>query len=734
MTGRASRHQPSPFVLQPLAWVLGLATFCTVAACYRPLSLPAALTTTVAPSGVFQAGFARVDITPPPGAGLMGWGPEGPPAAGHRQRLFARAMYLEDQSGARVAIVSADLGESSIVLHRRVAARVQARTGLGADRILLSATHTHSGPSHYFGVPAFDEFGSAVSGFDAVLADTLVARIAKAIIRAYDDRQRARAAWGLAPVWGFTRIRSLPAYRKNPAGARAALRSRFSPAPALPERAAGVDPTLTMLRVDLWDTTTHRYRRSGGLSIFAIHGTIVGSGQNLYDSDVQGRIATLMEQFMDTISVPSAPRSVHLVVNGGEGDVSPYTAESSKCPTPRLVSDDERRGLRGGGFETRWQIIRRDRDRDASCTRVALHELSRVATGVATQARSLYGSLEGALTDTFLLETAVGVLSQNIPDAVGRRLCPPRVGVATVLGAEDGWTRLRWDWTLLGADTLTHPSLPATARVGGESRCQGTKRDFLGWLQTGAGGGHALPDHAQIALVRIGPVAMTFVPGEPTTHAAWTIRRAVATALSGSSSSADSVAIVSLTNGYIQYITTPEEYALQLYEGAATIYGPDELLLFTNAFRTLAASLSAPRPDSAPLPSVNGWSKASRAVTRWDDEPNPSTRARPWRELSVTAESDEIHVRWIGPAPSAFYTSDGPSTFFERRRSDSWEPVAWDNLPEVEVRVERRPGGFAFYHVVWRSAPRRRDDFRVHLTYCDLHLCRELSAAADSSC
>ncbi|GAC1655527.1 MAG: neutral/alkaline non-lysosomal ceramidase N-terminal domain-containing protein [Gemmatimonadaceae bacterium] len=719
-----------------LQWLTALGAFCAIEGCYRPLSLSAAPTGPSAPSDTFKAGFARVDITPPPGAGLVGFGTEGLAAIGHRQRLFARAMYLEDRRGERVAIVSLDLGESSIVLHRRVADSVFVKIGLGADRLLLSATHTHSGPSHFFGIPAFDELGSAVSGYDHVLTDTLVARLTRAILLAYHTRQQARAAWGLTPVWGFTRIRSFPAYQRNPSTVRASLHSRFTPDPRLPAREAGVDPTLGMLRVDLWDSVARRYRRAAAFSVFAIHGTVLGGGQSFYDADVQGRISTLMEQYMDTAGPVHAPRAVHLLVNGGEGDVSPEADPATRCPTPRLVRSGGRRGPRGASFETVWRIVPRDMVRETLCVPLALREMKRVAAGIATEARSLYDRLEGKLGDDLIIQTAVAVLRAGTVDPAGHRLCSPTEGVATVLGAEDGWTRLRWDWSLLAADSVAYAPLPSTARATGASECQGAKRNFLGRFQFIVAGRHALPDHAQLALVRLGPVALTFVPGEPTTHAAWTMRRATASVLFGPSSSADSVLMVSLTNGYVQYITTPDEYALQLFEGAATIYGPDELIVFTDAFRELAGQLAVPGtlPRPTTLDNIGGWSKPAASITRWDEHPNPSTNARPWRELSTAATANEVRVRWIGPSPSAFYTSEGPSIFFEHRFAGGWLPVAWDNLPEVEVSIERRPHGFAMYDVAWKPDPPQSSPVRVRLTYHGSQICRELTAAADTPC
>ena len=50
--------------------------------------------------------------------------------------------------------------------------------------------------------------------------------------------------------------------------------------------------------------------------------------------------------------------------------------------------------------------------------------------------------------------------------------------------------------------------------------------------------------------------------------------------------------ISALANTYINYVTTLEEYNVQRYEGASTIYGPHTLSAFIQEFNKLAAALA----------------------------------------------------------------------------------------------------------------------------------------------
>lgn len=704
-------------------------------ACRTAIPLPTTASTNLAPARAMVAGVARVDITPPPGAGLMGLGTEGLPAEGHRQRLFARALYLEDARGERLAFVTLDLGESSIVVHRRVAERVRAETGLGSDRLLLSATHTHAGPSHYFGVPAFDEFGSAVRGYDPVLVDSLVARVSRAVLEAYRTRREARAAWGSVPVWGYTRIRSWPAYQRNDTSVRAALRTRMRATdPRLAPREAGVDPTFATLRVDLRDPATGRFLPAGAFSVFAMHATGVPAGQSLYDADLQGRIAALVEQRMGAGGPAWAPRGVYLLAQGGQGDVSPDVDPATRCPTPRLVREGARPGPRGTTFETTWRILPRDAERDARCVPLALRELERVAGGVAREARALYDSLGLRLERDLPIRTAFTVLRATSPSPGAPRTCGPKAGVGTLLGAEDSWTRLRWDWHLLFADSTAYPPLPSTRTPLGFIDCHRYKRNFLGHLQFLVAGPHGLPDHAQLAVARVGPMAIAAIPAEPTSHAAWTMRRAVADALHGAASSADSVLMLSLTNGYLQYVATPAEYALQLYEGAATILGPNELAALTFELRALATRVRESAHWVGDSIALRGHRDDPVSIVRWDERPAAALLGEGWRDYRARIAGDTVHARWTGVAPSAFYDGGGASVFVEAREGGAeWRAVAWDHLPTVELTIERRRGGVAEYRLRWTPAAVPAGA-RIRLRVGAEWRCRDLVTGAPSAC
>lgn len=667
-------------------------------------------------SRTLKAGVARLDITPPPGGGLMGYGPEGYRARGHRQRLYARALVLEDRDGERYAFVAVDLNGVPAGLHRKVAERLasDALVRVGVDRLIIGATHTHSAPSHYYGHPAFDELGSDVSGFDPKLLAMLIDRVDSVVRRAFGAMHQAKVAWGVDSVWGMTRIRDFPAYQQNDPAVRASLLSRFKPPNHLTPREAGVDATWGMLRVDTYDSLTRKYVPVGGMSVFAIHNTAIPGGQELYDSDVDGLVSRFVEQDMSPGDAPYDPSAVHVFFNGGEGDSSPNVDPATRCPTPMLVRTPVSRGPRDMAMRTTWETVPRDTAAKARCERIALAEMLRLARSMADRALELHARLGSQLSDDISIRRAFMTIHVGM-GPIGSMLCAPTEGVASTGGAEDGYSRMRWNWPLLLMDSTTDPHYPGSPR--NATGCQAEKRPFLFPFTSLLAGPKPLPDALQLSVVQIGDVVLAAVPGEATTHSSWMIRRAVADALYGPNASTDNVLIVGLANGYSHYFASPSEYPKQFYEGSATEFGPKTVDILAKAFRSLANAMkSGSTQGDWPSDTVLGRYNKAKDVLDWNGAVDGNDQATIRRTMTGHVFADSVVVEWNGAAARRFYDGRGTSAFFEDRGSGNWRTVAWDDQPAVEMRVDRRGHG-THYSVVWRasleSSMRQRFRLRV---------------------
>ncbi len=94
----------------------------------------------------YRAGTARIDITPRGAIWLAGYPGREHPSTGVAQRLYARAVAIEDGRGGHVVVVAVDLFGITRQLADEVCARAAKAYGLDRAEILLNASHTHNGP------------------------------------------------------------------------------------------------------------------------------------------------------------------------------------------------------------------------------------------------------------------------------------------------------------------------------------------------------------------------------------------------------------------------------------------------------------------------------------------------------------------------------------------------------------------------------------------------------------
>ena len=114
------------------------------------------------------------------------------------------------------------------------------------------------------------------------------------------------------------------------------------------------------------------------------------------------------------------------------------------------------------------------------------------------------------------------------------------------------------------------------------------------------------PNAVPIFLLRIGKRIIITFPGEATVEVG---RRARARVLKiARELGVRGVTVMGLTNEFIQYITTPEEYDRQHYEGGSTIYGPAEGAALTDVLVEMARRLrdGKPAPDAYPFDPRHG--------------------------------------------------------------------------------------------------------------------------------
>ena len=99
-----------------------------------------------AAEGVLRVGVAEVDITPPKGFPLAGYYVERL-ATGTHDPLKARALVFRGEA-EQAAVVTCDLVGIAADLTAEVRRRAFEQTGIPAEHIIVTATHSHTGPDY----------------------------------------------------------------------------------------------------------------------------------------------------------------------------------------------------------------------------------------------------------------------------------------------------------------------------------------------------------------------------------------------------------------------------------------------------------------------------------------------------------------------------------------------------------------------------------------------------------
>ncbi len=107
-----------------------------------------------------------------------------------------------------------------------------------------------------------------------------------------------------------------------------------------------------------------------------------------------------------------------------------------------------------------------------------------------------------------------------------------------------------------------------------------------------------LPNVIPLGVARIGQLALAVGPAEFTTMTGRRFRETIEHSLPG----VKYVAVAGYANDYVGYVATPEEYQVQHYEGAATLYGPWTQAGYQQEFARLAADMAAGRPSATHEP------------------------------------------------------------------------------------------------------------------------------------
>lgn len=253
----------------------------------------------------YLLGAGIADVTGPAAeVNMMGYAKYGQDTGGIHYRLYSRAFVFEDINGNRAVFVSVDVCMIDQAIKTQVVTHLKEKYGdlYKTENVMLSATHTHSGPGGFL---QYLLYTVTASGFNWQCFNALVDGILLSIERAHNSQRKGYIYYNRGILLNASINRSPTAYLNN----------------SLEERSKykyNVDKDMHILK--LVDTSNQPI---GLITWFAVHPTSMNNTNTLISGDNKGYASFLFEQFMNKGKLPGRGPFVAAFASTNLGDVSP---------------------------------------------------------------------------------------------------------------------------------------------------------------------------------------------------------------------------------------------------------------------------------------------------------------------------------------------------------------------------------------------------------------------------
>ena len=592
------------------------------------------------PAGGYLVGAGRADMTGAvAGQGMMGYSQPAQVAEGLHMRYWSRAYIIVDNAtGNRVVFVTADSACLFESIHFGVLAKLRSRFGslYTESNVNLNATHNHNS----CGGTAWDyAYSLAAFGFKKNSYRAEVDGIYDSICRAHDSLAPGTISLGHGELHNASAQRSRTAFDLNPDPDK-----RVFP--------DGIDPAVTVLRL-----------RQGGNDIgvitwFSTHGTSMADHNKLITVDNKG-YASHRWELDDPGVVAAFPQT-------NAGDMTPNLNLVPFSPSGPTKDNRANCAIIG---ERQYQAGRQASSAASGMTRSGVESMIQ-----------------------YVDFSDVAIDGSYTPDGKPARTSPAMMGAGAVAtSTEDNYEQpLPFFY-----EGQVNPLVEA---VGGlDAPISPWIRDVqapkliaapLGLLPPAPW----IPQVMPIQIMRIGDLVLAAAPAEFTIVSGLRVRQIVAGALRVS---IDNVLLQGYANGYSQYVTTPEEYVAQHYEGGETQFGRWTLPAYMQSFDKLAGALAAGTPPPrGPAPLNKSGFQPDLVPAPPPDTP---VAGRRYGDVLKAPKSgyragETVSVEFVGAHPNNNLRRADTYTVVEQWIAGAWQRVFDDNAWSTELRWSRPPG------------------------------------------
>lgn len=617
----------------------------------------------------------------------MGYANSSQVGTGLRQRIYSRAFIIGNPSATseRIAYLVLDTQSGDSAVRNGILEGLKA---LGPEysvytknNVAVTGTHSHSGPGAWLNylLPQITSLGFDKQSYQAIVDGAILS-----IQRAHQGLALGTVSAGSARIADANINRSLFAYLANPK----IERDRYTD---------DVDKTMTLLKF----TRASDGKAIGILNWFAVHGTSLLGNQTLIAGDNKGVAAYLLEQDI-AANAATANAAVGFVAGFSQanvGDTTPnvqgaYCEDGSnqQCRLNDSTCGGRSQdchgrgpyyGLNDGGAKSCYEIGKRQSDGAKSIYNSAQF------TSISGKVRSFHTFVDFS-NFTFTLSNGSVVTT-----------CPAAMGNSFAAGTSDGPGAFDFVQNDPGA-----PENPFWNLVGGliappseaQKKCHYPKPVLLNVGEANTPYPWS-PNIVDIQVLRVGQLVIIVSSGEATTMSGRRWREAVHNSIISSGIATSPLVVLGgPANSYTHYIATQEEYGVQRYEGASTLYGQHTLNAYINSTLRYLPSLAdsaTGSPPAGPTPPDNRGNSISLITgVVYDGAGIGRSFGQVSKDVSPTyARGAFVQVTFVGANPRNNLRLEGTYAAVEKQGTDgTWTQVKDDKDWELVFQWKRANG------------------------------------------
>lgn len=619
-------------------------------------------------------GVGKADITGPVvEINFAGYADLSQVGSGLRQRIYSRAFIVGDVNNPNdrfvYLVLDTQSGDTAVSfgIFDSLAALGGEYSVYNRGNVAVTGTHAHSGPGAWFNylLPQVTSLGFDKQSYQAIVDGAVLS-----IKRAHESLTEGYLDFGAVNITDGNLSRSLYAYLANPAEERA-------------QYTDSTDKEMTVLRFQ----RASDGKNIGILSWYPVHGTSIYQNSTHVAGDNKGVAEIMFEQAMEGEG-SAADGFVAGFSQANVGDTTPNTlgawcddGSGQQCSFENSTcADGKSQHCHGRGplFTALDLGI-------ASCYEIGKRQYD--------GARSVYDSLDssgtpviGSTVKSFHFYHDMAFWKFQLENGSEVQTCPAALGYSFAAGTTDGPGA--FDFTQ--ADSGEPSASPVWEVVKSllrapspqQQACQNPKPVLLDVGEMSEPYSWS-PNIIDVQLLRVGQFVIIVSPSEATTMSGRRWRAAVKAAAADITDTEPKVVLGGPANTYAHYVATPEEYGIQRYEGASTLFGQWELPAYINLtvsnIQYLAPD-STSSPDPGPKPPDNRNNSLSFITGVVQDNP-PLGKAFGdvvTQPSASYARGAVINATFVGANPRNNLRLEGTFAAIEKQDGDDWTQVRDD--------------------------------------------------------